>query len=72
MLVYLYLIKFEDGSETVAIGQDDHRNESAVEEIFCSELQWVEDGQTTDDIISLVKSHMEDNPNDDPTKRIIN
>ena len=75
MLVYLYLIKFEDGTETIAIGQEDHGNSSAVEEIFCSEVQWIEDGESIDDIISLIKEKMQEYPDpsdDTPPNRIIN
>lgn len=72
MIAYLYLIKFEDGTETIAVGQEDHGNTSAVEEIFCSEPQYIDDKESLDDIIRLVKSKMVEDNVPDPSKRVIN
>ena len=76
MLVYLYLIKFEDGTETIAIGQEDHSNTAGVEEIFCSSVQYIDDSENLDSIISLIKEKMQEYPdpsdNTKPTNRIIN
>ena len=69
MIIYLYLIKFEDGTQSVAVGQEDHANTSAVSEIYCSEPQWVDDEETLDDIIKLVKEKMKETP--DPSNRIV-
>ena len=57
MLVYLYLIKFKNGEQTVAVGQVDHDGED-IDEILCSEPQWVSDEETVDEIISFVKEKM--------------
>ena len=70
MVCYLYLIKFADGSQSVAVGQEDHGNFSEITEVYCSEPQYIDDNDSIDDVIKLVKEKMKETP--DPSKRVVN
>ena len=77
MIAYLYLIKFKDGTETVAVGQEDHGSTSNIDDILCSQPIYIDDGDTIDEVIKNLKHEIlnyeePEIDQDPPTKRIIN